>query len=301
MRPVISFILILVLAVSLLTSCSAIVNKVAVISLNGVIQIESGSSVFSGSSITPDDVRKQLERAQNDFNVKAIVIQVNSPGGDVSACQEIVYEMQKVKKPMVISMRSVAASGGYYISAKANKIIALPSTLTGSIGVISEVPNLKGLFDKIGVNMEIVKSGKYKDMYSGMRELTPEETAIVQKTTDELYGEFIDIVAEGRHMDTGKVKDLATGQAYTGLQAKELGLVDELGGLETAVDEAAKLASIENPQIEYYHPETPGLLRMLFSGNDSILWDFFGGKLLGAEQVAALNFINNSYPRFLYQ
>jgi len=301
MRPVISFVLILVLAVSLLTSCSAIVNKVAVISLNGVIQIGSGASFFSSSSITPDDVRKQLERAQNDFNIKAIVIQVNSPGGDVSACQEIVYEMQKVKKPVVISMRSVAASGGYYISAKANKIIALPSTLTGSIGVISEVPNLKGLFDKIGVNMEIVKSGKYKDMYSGMRELTPEETAIVQKTTDELYNEFIDIVAEGRHMDVEKVKELATGQAYTGLQAKELGLVDELGGLETAVDEAAKLASIENPQIEYYRLESPGLFRMLFSGSDSILSDFIDSKLLGAEQIAALSFINNSYPRFLYQ
>ena len=149
--------------------------------------------------------------------------------------------------------------------------------------------------------MEIVKSGKYKDMYSGMHELTPEERAIVQKTTDELYNEFIDIVAEGRHMDVEKVKELATGQAYTGLQAKELGLVDELGGLETAVDEAAKLASIENPQIEYYRLESPGLFRMLFSGSDSILSDFIDSKLLGAEQIAALSFINNSYPRFLYQ
>ncbi|MHB8086374.1 MAG: signal peptide peptidase SppA [Dehalococcoidia bacterium] len=301
MRPVILFILIVLLSACFLTSCSAVVSKVAVISLNGVIQIESGSSVFSGSAITPDDVRKQLERAQNDFSVKAIVIQVNSPGGDVSACQEIVYAMQKVKKPVVISMRSVAASGGYYISAKANKIIALPSTLTGSIGVISEIPNLKGLFDKIGVNMEIVKSGKYKDMYSGMSELTPDERAIIQKTNDELYGEFINIVAEGRHMDPDKVKELATGQAYTGLQAKELGLVDELGGLQTAVDEAAKLASIENPQVEYYHPQSAGLFAMLFGGNNSTLTDFIGGKLLGAEQVAAMSFINNSFPRFLYQ
>ncbi|MGA9047569.1 MAG: signal peptide peptidase SppA [Dehalococcoidia bacterium] len=301
MKPTISFILVLLFATLFLSACGAVVNKVAVISLNGVIQIESSSSVFSGSSITPDEVGKQLERAQNDFNVKAIVIQVNSPGGDVSACQEIVYEMQKVKKPMVISMRSVAASGGYYISAKANKIIALPSTLTGSIGVISEIPNLKGLFDKIGVNMEIVKSGKYKDMYSGMNELTPDERAIIQKTNDEMYGEFIDIVAEGRHMDPDKVKELATGQAYTGLQAKELGLVDELGGLQTAVDEAAKLASIENPQVEYYHPQSEGLFAMLFGGNNSTLADFIGGKLLGAEQVAALNFINNSFPRFLYQ
>ncbi|MGA2159693.1 MAG: signal peptide peptidase SppA [Dehalococcoidia bacterium] len=301
MKPTILFILVSLFAILFLSACGAVVNKVAVISLNGVIQIESSSSVFSGSSITPDEVRKQLERAQNDFNVKAIVIQVNSPGGDVSACQEIVYEMQKVKKPMVISMRSVAASGGYYISAKANKIIALPSTLTGSIGVISEIPNLKGLFDKIGVNMEIVKSGKYKDMYSGMNELTPDERAIIQKTNDEMYGEFIDIVAEGRHMDPDKVKELATGQAYTGLQAKELGLVDELGGLQTAVDEAAKLASIENPQVEYYHPQSEGLFAMLFGGNNSTLADFIGGKLLGAEQVAALNFINNSFPRFLYQ
>jgi protease-4 len=301
MRKLISIIFICLLAVSQLTSCNAIVNKVAVISLNGVIQIESGSSVFSGSSITPDDVRKQLERAQNDFNVKAIIIQVNSPGGDVSACQEIVYEMQKVKKPVVISMRSVAASGGYYISAKANKIIALPSTLTGSIGVISEVPNLKGLFDKIGVSMQIIKSGKYKDMYSGMGELTPEETAIVQKTTDELYNEFVNIVAEGRHLDPGKVKELATGQAYTGLEAKDLGLVDELGGLDTAIDEAAKLASIEKPLIEYYHPESPGIFGILFGGGNGSLLDFIGARLLSAEQIAALSVMSNSYPRFLYQ
>ena len=183
MKSVISLTLLIVLALSLLTACGTIANKIAVISLDGVIQIESGSSIFGGSSITPDDVRKQLERAQNDISVRAIVIQVNSPGGDVSACQEIVYQMQKVTKPIVISMRSMAASGGYYISAGANKIVALPSTLTGSIGVISEVPNMKGLFDKIGVDMQIVKSGKYKDMYSGMHELTPEETAIVQKQT----------------------------------------------------------------------------------------------------------------------
>jgi protease-4 len=256
---------------------------------------------LGGSSITPDIVRKELEKVKDDSMFKAIVIQVNSSGGDVSACEEIAYEMAKVKKPIVISMRSVAASGGYYISAKADKIVALQSTLTGSIGVISEMPNLNGLMDKIGVKMEVIKSGKYKDMYSGFAELTPEERALVQKTTDQMYEQFIDVVAEGRHLDKAKVRELATGQTYTGLEAKQLGLVDELGGIQTAIDLAAKLADVQNPVTEYIYPQSPGLIDMLLNGSGSQLINTMTGGLSGAEQVAASTFLSNTYPRFLYR
>jgi protease IV len=301
MSRILLSLLILLFVIPSMASCSAVGNKVAIIPLNGVIEPGGGYSIFGGSSITPDTVRKLLAKVKDDITVKAVVIQVNSPGGDVSACEEIAYEMSKVKKPIVISMRSVAASGGYYISAKADKIVALQSTLTGSIGVISEIPNLNGLLDKVGVKMEVIKSGKYKDMYSGFAELTPEERAIMQQTTDQMYDLFIDVVAEGRHLSKDKVRELATGQTYTGIQAKQLGLVDELGGLQTAVDQAAKLANIENPVTEYIYPESPGLIDVLLNGSGSQLIISVADVFSGPEHVAASVFLNNTYPRFLYR
>jgi len=291
----------LVLSFPVLVSCSGIENKIAVISLSGVIQEESRLSLFGGSAITPHDVRRDLQRAQKDITVKAIVVQVNTPGGDVSACQEIVYELERIKKPVVISMRSMATSGGYYISAKANKIVALPTTLTGSIGVISQIPNLQGLFDKVGVKMAVIKAGKYKDMYSGTRELTPEEVQIMQKITDEMYSQFIEIVAEGRHISRDRIEELATGQAYTGIEAKALGLVDELGGLQTAIDVASQLAGIQSPQIEYYQQEVPGLLKLLSSVGGINLETLTGSWPISAEQFVYLELLNNAYPRFLYR
>lgn len=301
MARVLLSLLILLSTIPMLTSCAAIGNKIAVIPLNGTIETGPGGSIFGGSSITPDAVRKELEKVKDDVMFKAIVIQVNSPGGDVSACEEIAYEMAKVKKPIVISMRSVAASGGYYISAKADKIVALQSTLTGSIGVISEIPNLNGLLDKIGVKMEVIKSGKYKDMYSGFAELTPEERAIMQKTTDQMYEQFIDVVAEGRHLNKDKVRELATGQTYTGLEAKQLGLVDELGGIQTAIDLAARLANVQNPVTEYIYPESPSLINMLLNGSGSQLINVMTGGFSSPENMAASTFLNNTSPRFLYR
>ena len=301
MSRILLSLMILLSSIPMMTSCAAIGNKIAVVPLDGVIEPGPGSSFFGGSTITPAIVRKELEKVNDDIRFKAIVIQVNSPGGDVSACEEIAYEMAKVKKPIVISMRSVAASGGYYISAKADKIVALQSTLTGSIGVISEIPNLNGLLDKIGVKMEVIKSGKYKDMYSGFAELTPEERAIMQKTTDQMYEQFIDVVAEGRHLSKEKVRELATGQTYTGLEAKQLGLVDELGGVQTAIDLAARLANVQDPVAEYIYPESPSLIEMLLNGSGSQLIGVVAGGFPGAEHMAASAFLSNTYPRFLYR
>jgi protease IV len=285
----------------MLFSCSSIGNKVAVIPLEGTIQSSSGTSIFGGSSITPESVRKYVDKVKDDVTIKAVVLQIDSPGGDVGACEEIVYELDRINKPLVVSMRSIAASGGYYISAKANKIVALQSTLTGSIGVISMSPNLSGLMDKIGVKMQITKSGKYKDMYSGFTELTPEEKEIFQKTNDQIYEQFIGVVADGRHMDRAKVRELATGQTYSGRDARELGLVDEIGGLQTAIDLAAKLAGVQNPVPEYIYPETPHLLDLLFGAESGQLARVIYGGLSGAESMAASEFFNNPYPRFLYK
>jgi len=278
-------------------------NKIAVIRLSGAIQSESSGLFPGGNVISPQLVRNQLGRAKNDMTVKAIVLQVESPGGNVASCQEILNEIEQVKKPIVVSFGTIAASGGYYISAKANKIVALPGTLTGSIGVISELPNLKGLFQKIGIDMEVFKGGKYKDMYAGIRELTPEEKAIMQEMTDQLYDQFVKVVAEGRGLNEAKVRELATGQLYTGVQAKELGLVDELGGLDKAIDVAASLAGIEKPKIEYYKPEVPSLLSTLlglgmnWQGLDSLI----RAKLFGAEGIILLETLSNPYPQPEYR
>jgi len=282
-------------------SCAITANKVAVISLSGPIQSESSGLLFGGSVISPQLVRSQLERAKNDVAIKAIVLQVESPGGSVAACQEILNEIERVEKPIVVSFGDLAASGGYYISAKADKIVALPGTLTGSIGVISEIPNLKGLFQKLGIDMEVFIAGKHKDMYAGLRELTPEEKVIMQEMTDQLYDQFVQVVVEGRSLSEDKVRELATGQLYTGVQAKELGLVDELGGLNKAIDLAASLAGIEKPKVEYYKPAVPSLLSTLLGMGWQKLHTVIQVQSLGAEGIILLETLSNPYPQPEYR
>jgi protease-4 len=291
----------LILLGAISTSCGIMENKVAVISLSGPVQTGSSGLFFGGSVISPEFVRSQLKRAKDDAAVKAIVIQVESPGGSAAASQAIMEEIEKVEKPIVVSFGDLAASGGYYISAKADKIVALPATLTGSIGVISEMPNLKGLFEKLGIKMEVFTAGKHKDMYAGLRELTPEEKVIMQEMTDQLYDQFVQVVAEGRNLSEEKVRELATGQLYTGVQAKELGLVDELGGLSTAIDLAASLAGIEKPEVEYYKPEASSLLDTLLGMGLQKLRSVIQVQSLGAEGILLLESLSNPYPQPEYR
>ena len=297
----ISGIVFLIIFSALSASCALAQNKIAIISLNGPVQYESSSFLLGGSAITPEEVRNELYKAKDDVGVKAVVIQINSPGGSVAASQEIASQMEQLNKPIVISMSDLAASGGYYISAGADKIVALPGTLTGSIGVISEMPDLKGLFDKLGINMQVYISGKHKDMYAGYRELTPEEGQIVQDMTDQLYTQFIQVVAKGRNLSEDKVRELATGQLYTGIQAKELGLVDELGGLQTAIDAAAALAGISNPQVEYYKPQVPSLLNSLLGMGWQKLSNLVQPMSLRAEDIILLETLTNTYPQPEYR
>jgi len=258
-----------------------VVGKIAVIPLTGAITT-GGASSFSGSTITPDLVSNYLAKAESDMAVKAIVFRIESPGGDI-----------------VVSMGGMAASGGYYISTKADKIVALPTTMTGSIGVISQVTNIEGLLDKLGIQIEIFKGGKYKDMYSGFREMTPEEKEIVQQMIDEYYESFVDVVAEGRGLSREEVRNLATGQIYTGTEAKKLGLVDELGDLNTAIDLAAGLAGIEAPIVDYYQP--PALTLWSLLGFVNAIQARISG--LSAQDIVLLEILNHNYrqPLFLYQ
>ena len=276
------------------------VGKIVVIPLSGPITT-AGSLLSPGSTITPGLVRDYLARAEKDTAVKAIVLRIESPGGEIAPSQEILWEIEEVKeaKPVVVSMGGTAASGGYYISTKADKIVALPTTMTGSIGVISQVMNVEGLLEKLGIEVETFKGGKYKDMYSGFREMTPEEEEIMQGMIDEYYEQFIDVVAEGRGLSRDEVRDLATGQIYTGTEAKELGLVDALGGLDTATELAMELAGIEVARVEYYQPPRITLLSLLGFAN-AIQARIAG---LSAQDIILLEILSHNYrqPLFLYQ
>jgi len=276
-------------------------SKIVVIPLSGTITT-GDSSLSSSSTITPGLVRYYLSKAEADKAVKAIVFRIESPGGEIEPCQEILLEIEKVKetKTIVVSMGGMAASGGYYISTQANKIVALPTTQTGSIGVISAVINVEGLLEKLGIQIEIFKGGKYKDMYRGFREMTPEEEEIMQGMVNEYYEQFVDVVAEGRGLSKEEVRNLATGQLYSGTKAKELGLVDELGDLDTAINLAAELTGIEAPVVEYYYKQ-PGLIRRLLLGLGDVIQARISG--LSAQDIILLEILDHNYPQplFLYQ
>ncbi|MCL5023609.1 MAG: signal peptide peptidase SppA [Nitrospirae bacterium] len=209
-------------------------EKVALIRIEGPI---------ADSKNATEEIRDYAK----DESVKAIVLRVDSPGGAVAPSQEIYEEVKKAtaRKKVVVSMGSLAASGGYYISAPASRIVANPGTLTGSIGVIMEIPNVEGLMNKVGVKTEVIKSGKHKDIASVFRGIGKEERGILQGVLDDVHEQFIRAVAEGRKMAVDEVRKLADGRIFTGEQALKVGLVDELGNLEDAVKTAAKLSGIK--------------------------------------------------------
>jgi len=221
-------------ALVVLSEKAPIGQKVAVVRIEGPI-VDSKETI--------EEIKGYLKNS----SVKAIVLRVDSPGGAVAPSQEIYEEVKRAskQKKVVASMGTVAASGGYYISSPATKVFANPGTLTGSIGVIMEIPNIEGLMDKIGVKTEVIKSGKHKDMASIFRKMKEEDRRILQGVIEDVHEQFISAVAEGRRLPIEKVREIADGRVFTGKQAKEIGLVDELGNLEDAIKEAARLSGIK--------------------------------------------------------
>jgi protease-4 len=211
-------------------------NNISLIELEGTI---AGSSSLMGDGIiSPQEVDSLLNEAKKDSS-SALIISINSPGGSVEPTQEIYNSIERFKeksgKKVYVWMKEVAASGGYYLSCGADKIVAMPTTLTGSIGVIMNLVNSEELLKKIGVSFYTIKSGKYKDMGSISRPLTNEERAIFQNIIDESYNQFLKVVSEGRNNPLDQLKNLAQGQVFTGIKAKEVGLIDEIGDLEDTI------------------------------------------------------------------
>lgn len=213
----------------------------------GLVRVEG--AVYDSRQAIED-----LENMADDPGIRAIVLRVDSPGGGAAAAQEIhdaVVGIQEAGTPVVVSMGSVAASGGYYISCTADSIFANPGTLTGSIGVMMSFTNLSELFDKIGMDFEVLKSGRFKDTGSWSHKMTDEERALLQTTIDDIHAQFVEAVAEGRGMDYEDVAAIADGRIFSGRQALEAGLVDALGSLEDAIDAAGRLGGIEGrPRVQ---------------------------------------------------
>lgn len=226
-------------------------DGIAIVKVYGPIQTEDDGNVFSAPKGS-DQVISQLKKLGKKDNVKAVVIRVNSPGGTVGASQEIYQEIMKLRKKgkkVVVSMADVCASGGVYISVAADKIMANPGTITGSVGVIISIPNLFDLMEKIGVKVNTVKSGTFKDIGSYSREMSEAEKALLQEAIDSTYEQFLKAVAEGRGLDPAEVRKWADGRIFNGEKALEYKLVDELGSLEDAIDLAQKLAGLEERHI----------------------------------------------------
>jgi protease-4 len=242
-------------------------DKIAVVEIRGVITHSSG-------------IIEELNQYKEDEGIKAIILRIDSPGGGVGPSQEIHREVLKAKskKKVITSMGSVAASGGYYIASASDLIVANPGTITGSIGVLMEFTNIEELFRKIGIKGLVLKSGEHKDIGSPFREMTSDEKKIIQSVIDNVHQQFIQAVAEGRKLDRAKVVQVADGRILTGEQAKQVGLVDQMGNLQDAIDTTAKMVGIKGKPVILYPKKKFSLLEFLVSEMVTTLLDTLNEK-----------------------
>jgi len=236
---ILGIVLFLVFVIAALRFVAANTQKIAVIYVNGVI-----------SDYVP--YVKKISTARKDKSIKAVVLVVDSPGGAVGSSQEIYRALEKLRKekPLIVSMGNVAASGGYYISVPANVIYANPGTITGSIGVIIQHVNVKSLLNRVGVKVENIKSGKNKDILYPNNDLTDEQKKLLEDTVKDVYEQFLDAIVKYRPIKKEKLREYADGRIFSGRQALKLGLVDKLGNVQDALEEARKLANLKKGQYQ---------------------------------------------------
>lgn len=273
-------------------------DKILLVDLSGVISSESREGFYTYPSLLAT-IKEELAKAAKDERVKAMVVRINSPGGTVTASDIIYHELKSFKAarniPIVASIMDVGASGGYYIASAADAVMAHPSSVTGSIGVIMLTVNARGLLEKVGVEANAVTSGPRKDMGSPFRQMLPEERAIFQSVIDSFYERFLQVVREGRpNLSAEQVKKLADGRIYSGEQAKQSGLVDEIGYLDEAVDLAKKKAGLtEAKVITYRRPgEYQNNVYSRLMGN--------GSGMANLANLDLLSLVRGGTPQFMY-
>ncbi|MFN3406252.1 MAG: signal peptide peptidase SppA [Caldimicrobium sp.] len=229
-------------------------DKIAILEVNGVI-------------LQAEPYLSALREIKERKDIKAVVLRIDSPGGSVSACQEIFEELKslKGKKPLIVSMGGVAASGGLYLALAGEKIYVNPGSITGSIGVIIQLPNLEKLMEKIGISTETIKSGEFKDTGTSFRKLTPREKEYLQNLVNTLHSQFVSAVSEERKIPLEQVKAIADGRVFTGEEAIKLKLADEIGNFYKAVDFAKEKARLKDALLVYF-PEKKGFVKKLIEG-----------------------------------
>ncbi|MBI5974240.1 signal peptide peptidase SppA [Staphylococcus canis] len=237
-------------------------HQIAEINIDGEIMDLGSGGLFGGTGYDHQNIIKQLESIQNDSTVKGVLLNINTPGGGVYESDELyqkIKETQKKGKKIYVQMKSLVASGGYYISAPADKIYAGPQSMTGSIGVISQSTDYSELMNRLGVKTNTIKSGDHKDIMSPTREMTDEERAILQSINKDSYDRFVEIVSDGRHMSESKVRQLADGRLYSANQAKSNGLIDKIGYKDTALKDMKKEIGAKDAQIITYDEASSGM------------------------------------------
>jgi protease-4 len=255
---VLGIIALLLGAILTLVSSSPVLSLLSLREKIGVVNIE-------GAIMDSEPVVTQLVQFRKDKGIKAIVLRIDSPGGAVAPSQEIYWEVKKAaaSKPVIASMGKVAASGGYYVACAANKIVANPGTLTGSIGVLMEFLQVEDLLKKIGVGIEVLKTGEFKDIGSPHRKLSEKDRELISSLISDIQKQFVEAVARGRNLPIEKVREIADGRILSGSQSKEHGLVDELGNFQDALELAKKMTGVEG-EVTLVYPKKKG----------SRLWDF---------------------------
>lgn len=280
----------MVAVLKILTPSSALFfkEKIGVVTIDGTI-----------SKSLP--ITSQLVKFRKDPSIKAIILRINSPGGSIGPTQEIYREVQKITplKKVVVSMGAVAASGGYYIASAANRIVANPGTITGSIGVLMEFIRIEDLMKKVGVDLEIMKSGEFKDLGSPDRKLTERDRAILDRLIKDLQKQFVEAVALGRSLSVEKVNRIADGRVFSGAMAKELGLVDALGNFQDTVDITKEMAGIKGEvSLVYGEEKKSKLWNLLFQAGTrffrSLMYDT-GGMMQYRWNGFNLNHIKENY------
>jgi protease IV len=234
-------------------SAAKIDSRIAVIPIYGEITLEDSSGIFSISQVaSANTIVDQIKKAQDDSTIKGVIFEINSPGGTVVASEEIVNAIKNLNKPKIAWIREVGASGAYWAASSTDKIIADPMSITGSIGVLGSYIEFSGLMQKYGVTYEQLNGGKYKDLGSPYTNLTNDERVLLQSKINLIHEYFINSVAKNRNMSVEKIRKLADGSFYLGLEAKENGLIDELGGKQEAIDSIKNLAGIKDVYLVTY-------------------------------------------------
>lgn len=264
---------------------------VAIVRIDGPIEL-TGPAGFMGKPSGAEAVVKRLADIEKDSNIKAVIIRINSPGGTVAATQEIYHKIISMRKKnitFVASMGDIAASGGYYIASACNYIVANYGTITGSIGVIAYSPNLKNLMDKFGIKMNVIKSGKYKDILATHRDMSSEERALLQEMIDLSYNKFVSDIALGRNMNQNDIYPVADGRVMSAETALKYKLVDQLGTFDEAVNKAKELAGLDAEAPVYEEHLSP--FNEIFSSMNS----FFSGRIFESRFVDTTNRIEYRY------